>query len=183
MIREIYPHTVPKKERQTMRRHVLSLVVENTSGVVSHISGLFSRRAFNMDSFTAGITSDPRFTRVTIAVNADERELDQIKKQLAKLEDVIDIKELYPESSVCRELMLVKIKVDESRRGQLITATEIFRGKITDVANDSLIVELTGDQRKLDAFMELLSSYEILEIARTGITGLTRGTKYLKIYE
>ena len=158
-------------------------MVENTSGVVSHISGLFSRRAFNMDSFTAGITSDPRFTRVTIAVNGDDRELDQIKKQLAKLEDVIDIKELLPGESVCRELMLVKVAANEEKREHVITLTEVFRGKITDVSKDSLIVELTGDQGKLDAFMQLLSSYEILEIARTGITGLSRGTKYVRVYE
>ncbi len=164
-----------------MRRQVLSLIVENNSGVVSHISGLFSRRAFSMDSFTAGHTADPRFTRVIIVVNGDERELDQIKKQLAKLEDVVDITELTPNESVCRELMLVKIKADEQSRQPIITATlEIFHGHIRDAAPDSLIVEITGDQGKLDAFLTILSEYEILELARTGLTGLTRGTKDVK---
>ena len=158
-----------------MRRQVLSLLVENRSGVVSHISGLFSRRAFNIDSFSAGVTSDPGFTRITIVSTGDERDLDQIKKQLNKLEDVINIKELKSDDSVCRELVLVKIKAKDTDRQAILSVSKIFRARIIDVTVDSLIIELTGDQNKLDAFINLLKGYEVLELARTGFTGLTRG--------
>lgn len=166
-----------------MRTQVLSILVENTSGVLSHVSGLFSRRGYNIDSFSAGVTADPRFTRMTIVTSGDELILEQIKKQVAKLEDVIDVKILQPDESVCRELILVKIRVKDTDRQAIISAAELFRAKIVDVKNESLIVELTGSQSKLDAFMELVKGYEILELARTGITGLTRGLADVKVYE
>lgn len=166
-----------------MKRQVLSLLVENTAGVVSHIVGLFSRRGFNIDSFSAGPTYDPRFSRVTIVSSGDDRVLEQIEKQLAKLEDVIDIKELAVGESVCRELILVKIRAKDTDRQAVLSVAEIFRARILDVASDSLVVELTGEQRKLDAFIGLLEGYEILELARTGLTGLSRGTKDVKIIE
>lgn len=159
-----------------MRKQILSLLVENTAGVTSHISGLFSRRGYNIDSFSAGVTADPRFTRITIVSTGDEQVLEQIKKQLAKLEDVLDIKVLEPNASVTRELILVKIRARDTERQAVMNATEIFRGKIVDVTNDSMVIELTGHQEKLEAFLDLLSGYEILELARTGITGLTRGS-------
>ena len=159
-----------------MKRMVLSLLVENNPGVLSRISGLFSRRGYNIDSFSAGVTADPRFTRITIVSTGDEQVLEQIKKQLAKLEDVLDIKVLEPNASVTRELILVKIRARDTERQAVMNATEIFRGKIVDVTNDSMVIELTGHQEKLEAFLDLLSGYEILELARTGITGLTRGS-------
>ncbi|MCI8991668.1 MAG: acetolactate synthase small subunit [Eubacterium sp.] len=166
-----------------MKRQVLSLLVENTAGVVSHIVGLFSRRGFNIDSFSAGTTYDPRFSRVTIVSTGEDRDLEQIKKQLAKLEDVIDIKELVVGESVCRELILVKIRAKDTDRQAVLSVAEIFRARILDVASDSLVVELTGEQRKLDAFIGLLEGYEILELARTGLTGLSRGTKDVKFID
>lgn len=166
-----------------MRRQVLSLLVENTAGVTSHIVGLFSRRGFNIDSFSAGTTYDPRFSRVTIVSTGEDRDLEQIEKQLAKLEDVIDIKELAVGESVCRELILVKIRAKDTQRQAILSVAEIFRARILDVASDSLVLELTGEQRKLDAFLGLLEGYEILELARTGLTGLSRGTKDVKIIE
>lgn len=159
-----------------MERIVLSLLVDNSPGVASRISGLFSRRSYNMESLSSGITADPRFERVTIVVNADEQNVEQIEKQLAKLEDVRDIKILKPGISVTRELMLVKIRAKDTQRQAILNVTEIFHGKIVDVSKDSVIVELTGKQDKLEAFMDLLDGYEILELARTGITGLTRGS-------
>ena len=159
-----------------MRKQILSLLVENTAGVTSHISGLFSRRGYNIDSFSAGVTADPRFTRITIVSTGDEQVLEQIKKQLAKLEDVLDIKVLEPNASVTRELILVKIRAKDTERQAVMNAAEIFRGKIVDVTHDSMVIELTGHQEKLEAFLDLLSGYEILELARTGITGLTRGS-------
>jgi acetolactate synthase, small subunit len=159
-----------------MRKQALSILVENTSGVLSHISGLFSRRGYNIDSFSSGVTADPRYTRIAIVASGDEQILEQIEKQLAKLEDVRDIKKLEPGTSVTRELILVKIKAKDTERQAILSVTNIFHGKVVDVTNDSMVIELTGHQDKLDAFMDLLQGYEILELARTGITGLTRGS-------
>ena len=159
-----------------MRKQALSILVENTSGVLSHISGLFSRRGYNIDSFSSGVTADPRYPRITIVASGDEQILEQIEKQLAKLEDVRNIKKLEPGTSVTRELILVKIKAKDTERQAILSVTNIFHGKVVDVTNDSMVIELTGHQDKLDAFMDLLQGYEILELARTGITGLTRGS-------
>ena len=159
-----------------MRKQALSILVENTSGVLSHISGLFSRRGYNIDSFSSGVTADPRYTRITLVASGDEQILEQIEKQLAKLEDVRNIKKLEPGTSVTRELILVKIKAKDTERQAILSVTNIFHGKVVDVTNDSMVIELTGHQDKLDAFMDLLQGYEILELARTGITGLTRGS-------
>ena len=158
-----------------MRRQVLSLLVENNPGVTSHISGLFSRRGYNIDSFSSGVTADPRYTRITIVASGDEKILEQIEKQLAKLEDVLDIKKLEPDNSVTRELIMVKIRAKDTDRQAILNVTEIFHGKVVDVTHDSMIIELTGKQAKLDSFLDLLQGYEILELARTGLTGLTRG--------
>ena len=155
-----------------MRRQVLSILVENTSGVLSRVSGLFSRRGYNVDSITAGVTTDPRYTRMTIVTSGDELILEQIEKQLAKLEDVIAIKQLRDGESVCRELILVKVHAGEEDRQAIVSIANIFRAKVVDV----MVIELTGGQGKLDAFLELMAGYEILELARTGITGLTRGS-------
>lgn len=160
---------------KSMQRKVLQLLVDNTSGVLSRISGLFSRRGYNIESITAGVTADPRYTRITIVTSGDDEILDQIEKQVAKLVDVRDIKELKPESSVYRELALIKVRAGANERQGVIAVADIFRAKIIDVAKESLIIELTGNQDKIGAFMDLLSGYEILELARTGIAGLSRG--------
>jgi acetolactate synthase-1/3 small subunit len=158
-----------------MRKMVLSIFVDNTFGVLSRVSGLFSRRGYNIDSLTVGETENPEYSRMTVVVTGDEQILDQIKKQVEKLEDVKEVKELSPDSSVYRELILVKIAATKESRQGVISIAEIFRAKIVDVTPESLIAELTGDQSKLEAFLKLLSDYRILEIARTGITGLSRG--------
>ena len=160
-----------------MRKQVFSLLVDNNPGVLSRIAGLFSRRGYSIDSITAGMTADPRFTRITVVSSGDELILSQIEKQVRKLEDVVAIKVLKDEESVCRELIMVKLRADASQRGEIISVADIFRAKIVDVEEDSLIVELTGTQSKLEAFLNLLKGYEILELARTGITGLSRGSK------
>ena len=158
-------------------QRVYSLIVDNTTGVLSRISGLFSRRGYSIDSITAGVTADPRFTRITIVASGDELILAQIEKQVRKLEDVIQIKVLKPEESVYRELIMIKVRANKAERSEIISVADIFRAKIVDVENDSLMVELTGNQSKLEAFLNLLDGYEILELARTGITGLSRGSK------
>lgn len=158
-----------------MQKKVFQLLVDNTSGVLSRISGLFSRRGYNIESITAGVTADPRFTRITIVASGDDEILEQIEKQVGKLVDVRDIKELKPEESVYRELVLIKVKASPEQRQSVIAVSDIFRAKIIDVAPESLIIELTGNQSKIDAFIGLLDGYEILELARTGIAGLGRG--------
>jgi acetolactate synthase-1/3 small subunit len=167
-----------------MRRQVISILVENTSGVLSHVSGLFSRRGYNIDSFSAGVTADPRFTRMTIVASGEDLVLEQIEKQLAKLEDVVDIKILEPGDSVTSELMLMKISTKNADRQAIYTDVEIFHGKIVDKTPDSMVIEVTGHQDKLQSFLDnMLADYEILELARTGLTGLTRGTKDVVIIE
>lgn len=169
--------TIIRRKVFGMRTQVLSLLVENNPGVTSRISGLFSRRGFNIESFSAGVTADPRYTRVTIVASGDEAVLEQIEKQLLKLEDVCDIKMLEPGLSVQRELILVKIRVTAQERQDVVSVTDIFEGTVVDVSKDSMIIELVGKQSKLEAFLELLDGYEILELARTGLTGLTRGSE------
>jgi acetolactate synthase-1/3 small subunit len=159
-----------------MKTRVFSMLVDNTSGVLSRVAGMFSRRGYNIDSLTVGETTDSRFSRMTVVVSGDEPILEQIEKQLRKLEDVLDIKKLEEGDSVCRELILVKVKVDAKDRQAVIAIADIFRAKIIDVATESLVIELTGNQAKLEAFVKLLEGYEILELARTGITGLSRGS-------
>ena len=166
-----------------MKKKVFQLLVDNTSGVLSRISGLFSRRGYNIESITAGTTADARITRITIVASGEDEILEQIEKQVAKLEDVIDIKTLEPGFSVTRELILVKIRAKDTERQPIINVTEIFKGKIVDVTHDSMVIELTGQQEKLDRFLDLLSGYEILELARTGITGLSRGTADVKKFD
>ena len=158
-----------------MRRMVLSILVDNTSGVLSRVAGLFSRRGYNIDSLTVGETENPAYSRMTVAVTGDDSILEQIGKQLAKLEDVRSIKELEDNASVCRELILVKVEAGKEARPSINAIVEIFRAKIVDVAESSMMIELTGNQAILDAFTKLLDGYEIKELVRTGITGLTRG--------
>jgi len=166
-----------------MRRVVFSILVDNTSGVLSRIAGLFSRRGYNIDSLTVGTTADHRYSRATVVARGDKIILEQIEKQLNKLVDVIDVKRLEHDTSICRELILLKLKVDEKNRQAVISVCDIFRANIVDVSKESLVIELTGDQSKIEAFLDLLSEHEVLELARTGITGLSRGTFDVKMYD
>ena len=159
-----------------MKRIVLSILVDNTAGVLSRVSGLFSRRGYNIDSLTVGETENPAISRMTVLAHGDDQILEQISKQLLKLEDVLEIKELAPGESVTRELILVKVSAPDKDRQAIISIADIFRAKIVDVAVESVIIELTGSQEKLDAFTKLLNQYTIKELVRTGITGLTRGS-------
>ena len=158
-----------------MQKKVFQLIVDNTSGVLSRISGLFSTRGYNIESITAGVTADPKYTRITIVASGAADVLEQIEKQVAKLIDVKDIKVLEPGKSVYRELALIKVKAEAANRQGVIAMADIFRANIIDVGPKTLIIELTGDQEKIDAFLGLLEGYEILELARTGIAGLGRG--------
>lgn len=165
-----------------MQKRILSLLVDNTAGVLSRISGLFSRRGYNIDSLSVGVTADERFSRMTVVCSGDALILEQITKQLAKLVDVRDIKLLEPDNSVSRELVLVKVTAKPEQREGIISIANIFRANVIDVGKDSLVIELTGSKSKLGAFVDLLEDYEILELARTGITGLSRGAADVRFF-
>ena len=160
---------------QKMERIVLSLLVDNTAGVLARVSSLFSRRGYNIESLTVGTTADERYSRMTVVSFGEQKILEQIKNQLEKLEDVRDIKELRGSSSVYRELILVKVKANASERQAVSAIADIFRASIVDVGKESMTIMLTGDQSKLNALISLVEDYEILELARTGVTGLSRG--------
>lgn len=164
------------RKENAMRRMVLSILVENTAGVLSRVAGLFSRRGYNIDSLTVGETQNPNISRMIVMVHGDDQILEQIEKQLQKLEDVIEIKELSSDESVTRELILVKVSAAGEERQAIISIADIFRAKIVDVALDSLMIELTGNQDKIEAFIKLLGHHRIIELGRTGITGLSRGS-------
>ena len=157
-----------------MNKYVLSLLVDDQPGVTSRISGLFTRRGYNIESFSSGSTEIPDKTRITLVVNGDREILEQIKKQLQKLIDVVSIRELKPEESVYRELALIKVNTNDGNRASVLEVTDIFRGKVIDVATDCVILEVTGDHAKLEAFIDLMKPYGIREIVRTGLTALNR---------
>lgn len=158
-----------------MKKMVLSLLVDNTSGVLSRVSGMFSRRGYNIDSLTVGVTENPQFSRMTVAVSGDDRILNQIKKQLLKLEDVISITELKDGESVCRELVLIKVKTSIEERQQIISLADVFRANVVDVSKESVMIEIIGNVSKIEGFIRLLDGFTIEEMVRTGLTGLTRG--------
>ena len=149
-------------------QRVFSLIVDNNPGVLSRISGLFTRRGYSIDSISAGVTADPRFTRITIVAQGDELILSQIEKQVAKLEEIRRVKVLRPEDSVFRELIMVKVRANKAERAEIISVVDIFRAKVVDVEKESLMVEMTGAQSKIEAFLNMLDGYEILELASLG---------------
>ncbi|NLB78693.1 MAG: acetolactate synthase small subunit [Bacteroidales bacterium] len=163
-----------------MNRHVLSVLVENQSGVLSRVSGLFSRRGYNIDSLSVGETEDPKISRMTIVLRGDDYILEQIKKQLNKLIDVIKIVELDTHQSVFRELAMIKVNTTMETRASVIEIVSIFRANIVDVSNETLTVEMTGDESKIEAFISLMDKYGIAEIVRTGLTAIERGSRQIK---
>lgn len=160
---------------KTLKREVISILVDNHYNVLSRVVSLFGRRGYNIESLTVSATNDPEISRVTIVFNGTEQSLQQIINQTEKLEVVRDIFTLETENSLYRELLLAKIACDKHDRSALKEIIDIYRGKIVDLHKESIIVELTGTPEKLDAFMEMISCYDIAEICRTGITGISRG--------
>jgi acetolactate synthase-1/3 small subunit len=158
-----------------MRKKVFSVLVANTSGVLNRVAALFSRRGYNIDSLTVGVTENPEYSRMTIVASGDDEILEQIEKQINKLEDVIEITELGIDDSVCRELILVKVAVSAERRHEVVAIADIYRAEIVSAKKESLILAIAGKQSKLDAFLELLEEYNVEQIVTTGITGLLRG--------
>jgi acetolactate synthase-1/3 small subunit len=164
-----------------MKQHVVSVLVENRAGTLSRVSGLFSRRGFNIDSLTVGETEDASISRMTIAVTGDDAVLEQIIKQLGKLVDVIAVRELNPSSCLRREILLVKIRADEKIRPAVIQIAGIFRSRIIDVSPQTITLEATGSMEKLNGLLLLLRPYGVLELARTGMVALERGTQVLSV--
>ncbi|MDI6874856.1 acetolactate synthase small subunit [Candidatus Solincola sp.] len=156
-------------------KHTLSVLVENKPGVLARVAELFARRGFNIDSLAVGTTDRPDISRMTIVVDVAEHSLEQVRKQLHKLINVIEIVDLDPETSVARELVLAKVKVDKDTRSEVIEIVDIFRGNIVDVSPESIIVEVTGSSQKLQAFEDLVRPYGIRELVRTGKVALPRG--------
>lgn len=165
------------------QKHVVSVLVKNSSGVLSRVSGLFSRRGYNIDSLTVGRTEDVEVSRMTITLNGDKDMLEQVVKQLNKLEDVIRVTQLKENNSVYRELVLIKVKANSDNRAAINEIVKIFRCKIIDVSVNTLTIELTGDGKKISALMKLMEEYGIEELVRTGITALGRGDKTIKTCE
>lgn len=157
-----------------INKYILSVLVENHSGVLSKISGLFSRRGYNIHSLTVGVTEDPDISRMTIVVAGCEQMLEQINKQLNKLIDVIKITVLDPVKSVYRELALIKVAINQSNQSTIIETVNIFRGSIAAMDIKSMTIEITGDEQKISEFIDLMKPYGIKEIVRTGLTALEK---------
>lgn len=170
----LYPKNKNYEGGDTMEKHVLSVLVENQSGVLRRVAGLFSRRGYNIDSLSVGETENPELSRMTIVTYGDEDFIAQLKKQLEKLIEVIRIIELKPQESVYRELILIKVKATDSERPSIMELLEIFRGKVIDVSSETMTIEMTGDQLKIEAFVDLMKKYGIEEMVRTGLTALGR---------
>lgn len=160
-----------------MSHHTLSVLVENTPGVLARVSSLFMRRGFNIDSLAVGPTEIPEISRMTIVVNVDELPLEQVTKQLNKLVNVLKIVELESDSAVERELMLIKVKTDAHTRGQVLETVQLFRAKVVDVATDAVTIEATGDAGKLNAMLNVLEPFGIREIAQSGRVAIGRGSR------
>jgi acetolactate synthase-1/3 small subunit len=157
--------------------HTLSVLVANKPGVLTHVSGLFSRRGYNIDSLTVGVTENPEISRMTIVAHGDEHVIEQVTKQLNKLIDIIKVVEVTPLESVYRELALIKVAATAKNRSEVIQITDIFRAKIVDVSADSIIIEITGGGDKIDALEEMMRPFGIKEMVRTGKVALIRGSK------
>jgi acetolactate synthase-1/3 small subunit len=163
---------------------VIAALVENKPGVLHSVSNMFRRRGFNIESITVGRTEQEDLSRMTITVKEDEKTLEQVVKQMNKLIDVVKVSQLEPENIVTRELALIKVNVpDNKSRSDVINCVDVFRGRVVDVSPEALTIEITGTPDKIDAFLNLMRTYGIMELARTGITALARGVRSIRIEE
>jgi acetolactate synthase-1/3 small subunit len=160
-----------------MSHHVLSLLVEDKPGLLTRVAGLFARRGFNIESLAVGASEIEGLSRITVVVDVEDLPLEQVTKQLNKLINVIKIVELDPTQTVVREHMLIKVKVDNATRSQILEAATLFRARVVDVATDALVIEVTGDTAKVQALLRVLEPYGIREIAQSGLLAIGRGSK------
>ncbi len=156
-------------------RHVLSALVQNQPGVLAHISGMLASRGFNIDSLAVGETEDANLSRMTFVVHGDDAELEQVRKQLHKVVTVVKVHDISSEDFVERDLMIIKVKAVPQQRMEISLLVEMFRGRMVDISPDSLMVEISGQERKIEAFIDLMRPYGIVELARTGRIALVRG--------
>ncbi|MCX9082391.1 MAG: acetolactate synthase small subunit [Candidatus Methanoperedens sp.] len=161
-------------------KHTLAILVENKPGVLTRVAGLFSRRGFNIESLAVGVTENLDTSRITIVVTGDDNILEQVEKQLNKLIDVIRVSDIPPDESVNRELALIKVGVDSTTRAEVMQIVDIFRAKIVDVGIKSLVIEVTGDESKINAIEQLLRQFGIREMVRTGKIAMNRGAKVVQ---
>ncbi|MCQ8903894.1 MAG: acetolactate synthase small subunit [Methanothrix sp.] len=161
-------------------KHTIAVIVENKPGVLTRISGLFSRRGFNIDSLSVGATDNPAYSRMTISVEGDDVVLEQVVKQLSKLINVIRVSRLDPDESVERELAIIKVSANKDTRSEIMQIVSVFRARIIDVSPRSLIIEVTGDEKKVDALQQMLRQFGIKEMARTGKVSMVRGSKVVQ---
>ncbi len=161
-------------------RHIISLLLENESGALSRVAGLFSARGYNIESLTVAPTNDRSLSRMTIVTTGTEEIVEQITKQLNKLVDVVRLSDLTESTHVEREMLLIKVRAEGNARAEIRSLVEIFRGHIVDVTESTYIIELTGDEQKIDAFMGALGEHAIIEVVRSGTTGIARGEKVLR---
>lgn len=166
-----------------MEKHILSLYANNHSGVLTRLTGLFSRRGYNIESLTACSTEDERFSRITIEVLGDKFVIEQITRQLDKLEDVLQIFEIERSNAILRELLLIKVKVSPEQRPEIESTANIMKARIVDIAQDCATLEKTGDSGKIDSLIKVLEPYGIIELARSGVNALERGNKSIKDYQ
>ena len=162
-------------------KHTLAILVENKPGVLTRVAGLFSRRAFNIESLAVGVTEKPDTSRMTIVVSGDDLIFEQVMKQLNKIIDVIRVSEIPADDAVNRELALIKVSVDSSTRAEVMQIVDVFRAKIVDVGIKSIVIEMTGDEIKIDAMIQLLRHFGIMEMVRTGRIAINRGAKTVKV--
>src|SRR3954471_861050 len=158
-------------------RHVLSALVQNQPGVLAHISGMLASRDFNIDSLAVGETEDPKLSRMTFVVHGDDAELEQVRKQLDKIVTVVQVQDISSEDFVERDLMLLKVKASPQQRMEIVLLVEMFRARVVDVGPADIMVEISGQERKVEAFVDLMRPYGILELARTGRIALVRGSR------
>jgi acetolactate synthase I/III small subunit len=156
-------------------RHVLSALVQNVPGVLSHISGMLASRGYNIDSLAVGETEDPHLSRMTFVIMGDDSVLEQVRKQLEKIVTVVRVDDISSQDHVERDLMLIKIRAESGKRGEISELTNIFSARIVDVSLDSLIVEISGQEQKIEAFIELMRPFGIVELVRTGRIAMVRG--------
>lgn len=160
-----------------MSRHVLSLLVEDKPGLLTRVAGLFARRGFNIESLAVGVSEVEGLSRITVVVNVDGLPMEQVTKQLNKLINVIKIVELEPELAVQRDHMLIKVRTDAGTRSQVLEAVNLFRARVIDVVSDALIIEITGDASKCQAFIKVLEPFGIKELVQSGVLAMGRGSK------
>jgi acetolactate synthase-1/3 small subunit len=172
--------TLSEKSDSGRKRHVLSALVQNQPGVLAHVSGMFASRGFNIDSLAVGETENPHLSRITVVVMGDDRHLEQVRKQLEKIVTVVKVHDISREDYVERDLMLIKIQAQPALRPEILALVQIFRGRILDVSPDVLMIEISGREQTIEAFIEQVRPYGILELARTGRIALVRGERPLE---